>query len=110
MIISSQLIPARFDALTAWPFILIRPEARDSSALLLHEMVHYREQRNCGVLPWLLLYAISARFWMAAEVRGYLLRIAAGSISLDRATTLPMQYGADITYEQAGCLLVSARG
>ncbi|KAB8063708.1 hypothetical protein [Janthinobacterium violaceinigrum] len=110
MIISSKLILARVDALTVLPFVLIPPEARGNSALLLHEIVHSREQRNCGVLPWLLLYAISARFRMAAEVRGYLVQIAAGSISLERAATLLMQYGVDITYEQAGCLLVSARG
>jgi|GEM_PF-6384271 hypothetical protein len=62
------------------------------------------------VLPLLLLYAISARFRMAAEVRGYLVQIAADSISQERAATLLMRYGVDITYEQAGCLLVSARG
>ncbi|MGK5020770.1 hypothetical protein [Janthinobacterium sp. LB2P10] len=105
MIISSKLIPARFDAITVWPFILIRPEARGDDALLLHEMVHYREQRNCGVLPWLLLYAVSARFRMAAEVRGYRAQLAAGGISLERAAALLMCYGIDITHAQATALL-----
>lgn len=110
MIIVSKSIPARFDALTVWPFIMIRHEARDKSALLLHEMVHYCEQRNCGVLPWLLFYAISARFRMAAEVCVYLVQIAASGISLERALTLLMQYGLDVTYERAVCPLVSTRG
>ncbi len=109
MIISTRYIPARFDAMTVWPLILVRPASRGDSALLLHEMVHYREQRNCGVLPWLLRYAMSARFRLGAEVRGYRAQLAAGGISLERAAALLMRYGVDITYAQAVALLKASK-
>ncbi|MBW3496984.1 hypothetical protein [Janthinobacterium sp. NKUCC08_JDC] len=105
MIISTRYLPARFDAMTVWPLILVRPASRGDDALLLHEMVHYREQRNCGVLPWLLRYAMSARFRLGAEVRGYRAQMAAGGISLERAAALLMRYGVDITHAQAIALL-----
>jgi len=104
MSIFLKLIPVRFDALMVWRLVLVSHESRDNNTLLLQEMAHYREQRNCGVSLWFLLYA------MSAEVHGYLRQIVAGGISLERAATLLMQHRVNINYGQAACPLVSATG
>ena len=105
MIISTTLIPREFNALTIWPFMFIRQGHSGDAALIAHEMAHYREQRNCGVLPWLLLYWLSKRFRIAAEVRGYRAQIAAGGITVDQAAQYLVQYGAGITLDRAKELL-----
>jgi hypothetical protein len=107
VIIATNHIPRNFDAITIWPFILIRPERRHDLSLITHEMVHYREQRNCCVLPWLLLYLLSASFRLAAEVRGYRAQIAAHGITQDEAARYLMQYSVDITRDQAIQLLAN---
>jgi len=50
-------------ALTAWPFILVRPGMQGDAALLLHESAHLEQQRRwviyglgIGLLAWYLLY------------------------------------------------------
>lgn len=44
MIISIRFVPQRFAAITFWPFIFVLPEQRGDTALIEHELVHYREQ------------------------------------------------------------------
>lgn len=100
MIISTRFVPALFDAITIWPFILIRPECRGDQALIEHEMIHYREQ--AWVTPiWLLRYKFSRRFRMAAEVRAYKRQIELGGITRERAASLLLEYGLGITCSQA---------
>jgi hypothetical protein len=105
VIVPTRFIPQCFDAVTCWPFIFVRPEWRQDAALIEHEMVHYKEQRNCGVLPWLLLYACSKAFRLGAEVRGYKAQIKAHGITADEAAQYLMRYGTDITRERALAML-----
>lgn len=105
MIIATEFIPQKFDAITVWPCIFVRPVSLGDAGLITHELVHYREQRACGVLPWLLLYLLSKSFRLAAEVRGYRAQIAAGGITLEAAAGYLVQYGVGVTIERARTLL-----
>ena len=107
MIVTTTLIPKNFDAVTCWPFIFMRPEYATDKALLVHELVHYNEQRAAWVLPWLLRYAFSKQFRFEAEVRGYRAQMLAGGISLALATHLLTLYAPDITYERARDALIA---
>ena len=107
MIVTTALIPKNFDAVTCWPFIFMRPEYATDKALLVHEMVHYNEQRAAWVLPWLLRYAFSKQFRFEAEVRGYRAQMSAGGINLALATHLLTLYAPDITHERARDALIA---
>ena len=107
MIFTTKLIPKSFDAVTCWPFIFMRPEDASDKALLVHEMVHYTEQRAAWVIPWLLRYAFSKQFRFDAEVRGYKAQMAEGGISLALATHLLTLYATGISYERARDALIS---
>jgi hypothetical protein len=107
MIITTKLTPKSFDAVTCWPFIFMRPECADDKSLVLHEMVHYNEQRAAWVVPWLLRYAFSKQFRFDAEVRGYKAQVADGGISLAEATHMLTQYAASVTYAQARAALIA---
>ena len=97
MIIKTTLIPSTFDAITVFPFILMRPEWASNPALVAHEMVHYKEQKSSWVIPWLLRYAFSKKFRFEAEVRGYQAQISMGGISVDQAAKMLTKYGFDVT-------------
>lgn len=107
MIIQTNLIPAEFDAITIWPFIFIRPDNANDKALIAHEMVHYIEQRNCGVLPWLIRYALSKKFRLMAEVRGYKKQIQIGGITTTEAANYLVEYGTGISFNDATALLTA---
>lgn len=101
MIIKTNLVPNAFDAITCYPFIFIRPDSAKDEGLVAHEMVHYEEQRDAFVLPWLVKYWLSDSFRFAAEVRGYRKQIAVGTITPSQAAFLLMQYGLDVSYDSA---------
>ena len=101
MIISTRLVPRGFDAITVWPFILVRPGARERPGLMVHEVVHYREQKRWGVLPWLLAYLLSRRFRINAEVRAYQAQIDCQGISVEGAAACLTHYRTRISYEEA---------
>lgn len=105
MVIQTRFIPKKFDAVTVWPFIFIRPENAKDDGLITHELVHYREQKEWLVLPWLLAYGLSKRFRLAAEVRGYKAQIAAGTILPIEAAFYLTQYGLNLTMTDALKLL-----
>jgi len=70
MIVGTNLVPKGFSAFCLWPFIFVHPEQRSDSALIEHELVHYREQ--AWITPvWVVLYLVSRKFRLAAEVRGF---------------------------------------
>lgn len=99
MIIITRFIPAKFDAVTIWPLILIRP-GKNKPSLIAHEMTHYRAQ--AWITPWWLLrYWLSPAFRLRAEVTGYRAQIAGGDISVDSAARMLMQYELDMTHAQA---------
>ena len=100
MIVSTRLVPQGFDALTLWPLIFIRPEQRNNTPLIEHELVHYNEQR--WITPvWVLRYLLSRKFRLAAEVRAYRRQIQLGGITLDQAALMLTRYRLGITQAQA---------
>lgn len=100
MIVTIKLIPAKFDAVTVWPFIFVRKEQLLNTALIEHELVHYREQ--AWITPfWLLRYFFSKKFRLAAEVRGYKRQIELGGITVKTAAVLLTQYGIGVSYDEA---------
>lgn len=100
MIIITRFIPAKFDAITIWPLILIRAESRNDAALIEHELVHYREQR--WITPWWVArYLLSRSFRLDAEVRAYKRQIEVGGITCEGAARMLLQYRLRITIEHA---------
>ena len=105
MLIRTTRIPKGYHAFCVWPFIFVHPDHAESYGLIEHEMVHYREQRRCLMLPWWLLYGLSRRFRQAAEVRAYRRQIAVGGITADKAADYLLGYHLGITKAQALALL-----
>lgn len=100
MIVYTNLIFKGFDAVTVWPFIFIRPSRKGDEALLIHEQVHYEDQK--WITPyWLLRYWLSKSFRLRVEVLGYKAQIAAGGVTIEQAANMLMSYKLDITYERA---------
>jgi hypothetical protein len=104
MIVKTKLVPSPYWAITIWPFILVRPEHADDKPLLIHEMVHYQEQRALVVIWWL-KYTFSKKFRIAAEVRAYKAQIAAGGLSLASAAAWLTTYDSSLTTDEALRLL-----
>jgi hypothetical protein len=101
VIVTTNLIPTPFAAFTVWPFIFVLPQMADNKGLIEHELVHYREQRLCLTLPWWMLYLLSRKFRMAAEVRAYKRQIEVGGISRANAASFLLNYRLGITYGDA---------
>ena len=100
MIVSTRFIPKGFVACSLWPFILVKPEERGNVALIEHELVHYREQ--AWIMPaWVLLYLVSRRFRLAAEIRAYTRQIALGGVSREQAAQALLGYRLGITLATA---------
>ena len=104
MIIKTTLIKKPFQAISIGPVILVLPDQADNAGLIEHEMVHYREQAWIAPLWWL-RYVLSKSFRLAAEVRAYKRQIKVGGISRLTAAAMLLNYGLDITLEQALQLL-----
>ena len=100
MIVGTNLIPKGFSAFSCWPFIFVRPEQRSDSALIEHEMVHYREQ--AWITPrWVLLYLVSRKFRLGAEIRAYTRQIELGGVTREQAAHALLSYRLGITYGKA---------
>jgi hypothetical protein len=100
MIASTRLIPQGFSACSLWPFIFVRPEHRSDTALIEHELVHFREQ--AWITPiWLLLYLASRKFRLAAEIRAYTRQIDMGGVTREQAAHALLSYRLGITFEKA---------
>lgn len=95
MIVATKLIPRGFSACSLWPFIFVRQEHRSDIALIEHEVVHYREQ------AWVLLYLVSRKFRLAAEVRAYTRQIALGGVTREQAAHALLSYRLGIIYGKA---------
>lgn len=104
MIIKTTLIKKPFQAISIWPVILVLPDQAENVGLIEHEMVHYREQAWIAPLWWL-RYVFSKSFRLAAEVRAYKRQIEVGGISRLTAAAMLLNYGLEITLEQALQLL-----
>lgn len=92
MIFACPWLPrGRYDAVTFWPIILVRPERRLDQALLAHEQVHYR--RQAWITPfWLLLYWAWPSFRWHEEAMGYRAQIDAGGITVEEAADMLLTY------------------
>ena len=100
MIVSTNLIPKGFSAVSLWPIIFVRPEHRNDTALIEHELVHYKEQT--WITPvWVLLYLVSRKFRLAAEVRAYTRQIELGGVTQEQAAHALLSYRLGITYGKA---------
>lgn len=100
MIVSTHLIQKGFSACSVWPFIFVRPEQRSDIALIEHELVHYREQ--AWIMPvWVLLYLVSQKFRLAAEVRAYTRQIEMGGVTREQAAHALLGYRLGITFGKA---------
>ena len=100
MIVCTNLIPRGFSACSLWPFIFVRPEHCSDSALIEHELVHYKEQ--AWITPvWVLLYLISRKFRLAAEVRAYTRQIELGGVTREQAAHALLSYRLGISYGKA---------
>jgi hypothetical protein len=100
MIVSTHLIPKGFSAFTLWPFIFVRPEERSNVALIEHELVHFREQ--AWIMPvWVLLYLVSRKFRLAAEIRAYTRQIELGGVTREQAAHALLSYRLGITFGKA---------
>jgi len=100
MIVSTNLIPQGFSAVCLWPFIFVRPEHRNDITLIEHELVHYKEQ--AWITPvWVILYFVSRKFRLAAEVRAYTRQIELGGVTREQAAHALLAYRLGITYGKA---------
>ena len=100
MIVCTNLIPNGFAAFSFWPFIFVRPAHRSDTALIEHELVHYREQ--AWIVPvWVLLYLVSQKFRLAVEVRAYTRQIQLGGITREQAAHALLAYRLGITLDKA---------
>ena len=100
MIITTNLIVKGFSGFSLWPFIFVRPEHRSDFSLIEHELVHYREQAWITPL-WVLLYLLSRKFRLAAEVRAYTRQIELGGVTREQAAHALLSYRLSITFEEA---------
>ena len=78
----------------------MRPEQRGDISLIVHELVHYREQAWITPL-WVLLYLVSRKFRLAAEVRAYTRQIELGGVTQEQAAHSLLSYRLGITHEKA---------
>jgi hypothetical protein len=102
VICTDRLIPARYDAYTIGPIVLIRPHQMRNRGLLEHERVHVRQfWRTLGLIG--LGRLISKRYRLACEVEAY--REQLKWTGMHQATVyayyLCRNYGLRITHEQA---------
>lgn len=102
MIISTNLVPRGFDAITIWPFILIRP-GRESAGLIAHESVHYRDMAWLTPLWWL-WYLCNTQFRVDAEVTAYRVSMAHG-MTLDEAAHWLCKYDEGMSLGRAKDML-----
>ena len=100
MIVCTNLVFKGFSGFSLWPFIFVRPEHRSDIALIEHELVHYREQ--AWIMPvWVMLYLVSRKFRLAAEVRAYNRQIELGGVTREQAAHALLSYRLGITYGKA---------
>ena len=100
MIVCTNLVFKGFSGFSLWPFIFVRPEHRSDIALIEHELVHYREQ--AWIMPvWVMLYLVSRKFRLAAEVRAYNRQIELGGVTREQAAHTLLSYRLGITLEKA---------
>ncbi|MNU19734.1 hypothetical protein D3C71_79670 [compost metagenome] len=99
MLVKTNLIFKGYDAFTFYPFIFVRPARAKDTALIAHELVHYREQKKYLVLPWLWRYFTSRSFRLRAELRGYAEQVRLNGLDVAGAVKMLATYGSGYSEE-----------
>lgn len=95
------------DAMTVnTSLILIRPEHKDDTRLIAHEMTHQSQMRKSNALVFWVKYLCSKSFRLQAEVEAYKVQILHGAPIITCASHLT-RYGLGITQAEAMALLRS---
>lgn len=110
MLVKTNLVFQGCDAFTFYPFIFVRPARAKDAALIGHEMVHYREQQETGVVRWVWKYLTDKDFRLSAELRGYAEQVRLGGITTWEAARLLTTYRTDHSREELNKLLVQQVG
>jgi hypothetical protein len=98
IIVSSRVIPQGSSTCLVWPFIFVRPEHCTDTALVEHELVHFRER--AWIMPiWVLLYLVSRKFFLAAAIRDYSREIEMGAVTPQQAAHALLSDRLGITFE-----------
>lgn len=107
MIIETNLIPDKFDAVSVWPFIFVRTGKLDSVALIAHEKYHYNRQR--WITPiWYLRYWFSKQFRWEEEVAAYKIQLGTSTMTADYAAQLiTFTYNTGKSYEETLAALLN---
>lgn len=59
IVVKNNIIPVKpYDAMTLWPFIFVRKDAKVTEQLLNHERIHGRQQLELLIVPFLLWYVV----------------------------------------------------
>lgn len=48
----------RIDGITLWPFIILRENKRGDQRIANHERIHLKQQLECLVVLWYIIYAV----------------------------------------------------
>jgi hypothetical protein len=106
---TNTFVPAGSAGCARGPFIFIRPEYRGDAGLLAHEKVHVRQACKGLFIVHALLYLLSDKYKLAAEVEAY--KEQAKHYEDDRtpqfAVFISDDYGLSITAAEALKLLRS---
>ena len=99
MLIQTNLIPKRFDALTVGWIILIRPHCANDACLIAHEKVHVKQfWRTCGLFPFLYLIR---KYRIEFEAEAFAEQVRCGASLEWAAEKLARDYKLEISEEEA---------
>ena len=93
------------DGFSPLVFVLIKEKSRSDEALHQHELEHIKQAYRLALLPYAILYLLSKRYRLWAEVKAYRVQIKAG-LRLDSAAWyLSKNYRLGITQDEAKAYL-----
>lgn len=59
IVVSKKLVPIGHQAITLWPFVIVRSaDLKNNLKLINHEKIHIRQQLELLVVPFYLLYCL----------------------------------------------------
>ena len=101
MIVKTNLVPAPYSGIAAWPFIFVAPGS--DATIIPHEMVHYKRQAWWSPVWWL-LYLLVPSFRLKEEVLAYKESTRMG-MKLEIAAAWLQSYKAGLSFAQATKML-----
>ena len=88
-------------AISIYPFLFTVRGWEKNRAVMLHEELHLREQKEMGTIKWLLKYLFSKSFRYDAELRGHAMAVANGYNLKSAAKEFSENYNLGITPTEA---------